>query len=339
MEGYQFAHIEIYSEKPQCKIGPSDQQSRKRNGSRTWTAQQILDEAERLEHAAPHVIPGRPGPEITHGCVSTFAELRTAQKAAARVKETFPYTRKDGTKAKRTCKLRTDAASLYASVVLVPVRTDQALKDLIVRAQAVAALNEAVAHERNRIEGAGGQFMLAVRHWDEEFLHVHVFALDSKRGRVKHLHPGHLAKDRAVQKSTDRKIAKKEANKPGDRAYCDAMRQWQDDLFQEVFRKYGLLRYGPRRERLSRGEYKRAKEAARLRATDEERRTAIQREAAVAAENSRRAKAEIDRARAIKAIAVERAEAFEAGTRLLHRIVFASTRSRQPSCASSTSAA
>ncbi len=72
-----------------------------------------------------------------------------------------------------------------------------------------------------------------------------------------------------MDKAKGRKIAKSDVNKLGNVAYCDAMRAWQDDFYEAVFKVAGLMRYGPRRERLSTAEYKRAKEAARFRTEDE----------------------------------------------------------------------
>ncbi|KFE33545.1 hypothetical protein DW2_17752 [Thioclava atlantica] len=65
------------------------------------------------------------------------------------------------------------------------------------------------------------------------------------------------------------------------------MREWQDDLYEAVSRHAGLLRFGPRRERLSRGEY-RSRMAAREQHAMDERRAAEARKTREAAEGLKR---------------------------------------------------
>lgn len=110
-------------------------------------------------------------------------------------------------------------------------------------------------------------------HWDEEHLHLHVFAVDPIRGRVDHLHPGRVAKE-AVNKSGEEKS--KARGKRANIAYCDAMRAWQNELHKEVFAPAGLLRVGPGRERWSRREYGRAKALARELVSREKRAAALE---------------------------------------------------------------
>jgi hypothetical protein len=306
MTGYQFAHMETYSAKGKTTAGPEDQLNKNKNGQTAWNAQQIIDELERLEHAAQHIIPGRPGPEIVPGDVSNFGDLRQAQIKAASVQTTFPYTKADGTLAQRKRKIRSDSASIYASVVSLPIRTEDVLADEVLAESSKKVLHRAIAHERKRIEGSGGRFMMGVIHWDEEHLHVHIIALDPTRGAVKHLHPGHVAKDAVAEKAKGRKIAKKDVNKLGNIAYCNAMRGWQDDFYEAVFKDAGLMRYGPRRERLSTAEYKRAKDAARFRAEDEQHRDQIL-TTKVAVDD------ELQRAKRKTASAEQKVEAIETG--------------------------
>ncbi len=306
MTGYQFAHLETYSAKGKAGTGPEDQHNRKKNGQTAWSAQQIIDELERLEHASQHVITGRPGPEIVAGDVNSFSDLRQAQIKAASVRTSFPYTKPDGTVVPRKRRLRSDSASIYASVISLPVRTEDALADEGLAARSKKVLHNAIAHERKRIESVGGRFMMGVIHWDEEHLHIHILALDPVLGAVKHLHPGQVAKGEVMDKAKGRKITKGDVNKLGNVAYCDAMRAWQDDFYEAVFKDAGLMRYGPRRERLSTAEYKRAKEAARFRTEDE-----------VFRDRILTAKAEVDdelqRAKTETASAEQKAKALDAG--------------------------
>jgi len=62
--------------------------------------------------------------------------------------------------------------------------------------------------------------------------------------RAGDLHPGEAAKKNAPNK----KLAKK-------KAYTDAMRQYQDDYFQDIASRYGMARTGPERRRMTRAEW------------------------------------------------------------------------------------
>ncbi|WP_170311752.1 hypothetical protein [Sulfitobacter sabulilitoris] len=261
MSGYQFAHVEVYSAK-----GAPGGQAKKKNGQRAWTAQEILDEAERLELASMHVAEGGPPPEIIPGEVDDFPSLRDAQVRASSKKESFPYTEKDGTVSKRQRKLRADAASLYTCVISLPVLTEDALADPALKSDCMRVMGQAMEHERKRLESLGGRMMMGVVHWDERNVHVHLYGLDLEKGRVDHLHPGRSAKTafHEAHKGKSAKDVKKAANA----AYCDAMREWQNDLHRDVFSDAGLLRFGPRRARLSTAEYNKLKAAKAQEAVD-----------------------------------------------------------------------
>lgn len=267
MEGYQFGHIELWSNKAKSGDGAEPQAVRK-NGQRKWTAQEILDEAERIASASAHVIPGRPGPQIFPRAAATFEDMRKMQEAASQVQETYIRQRKGKEPVEVTRKLRKDAATLYASVFSLPVLTEDALSDPNLKRQAVDVLEQALAWEDDRISKAGGVVLAGVIHWDEEYLHIHVFAADPLRGRADLLHPGRVAKD-AVNKSGKEKS--KARGKLANIAYCDAMRAWQDELHAEVFAQAGLLRIGPARNRWSRKDYGRAKALQRDIASREKR--------------------------------------------------------------------
>jgi hypothetical protein len=266
-EGYQFAHIELWSNKGRIGEGPEPHALRK-NGQRKWTSQEILYEAERIASASAHVIQGRPGPQILPRAVASFRDIRKAQEEASQVQE--PYIRR--AKGRRPVpvkrKLRKDAATLYASVFSLPVMTEDALADAELKREALDVLEQALEWECERISEAGGVVLAGVVHWDEEHLHLHVFAVDPVRGRVDHLHPGRVAKE-AVNQSGEKKS--KDRGKRANVAYCDAMRAWQDKVHEEVFAGVGLLRFGPGRGRWTRKEYGRAKALQRDIATREAR--------------------------------------------------------------------
>jgi hypothetical protein len=264
MSGYQFAHVEVYSVK-----GAPGGQAKRKNGQRAWTAQEILDEAERRELSSLHIAKGGPPPEIVPGDVDNFQSLRDAHVRASSKKESFPYTKKDGTLSKRQRKLRADAASLYTCVISLPVLTEDALADPALKSDCMRLMGQAMAHERQRLESLGGRMMMGVVHWDERNVHVHLYGLDPAKGRVDHLHPGRSAKTafHETHKGKPAKDVKKAANA----AYCDAMREWQNDLHRDVFSDAGLLRFGPRRARLSTAEYNKLKAAKAQEAVDRKR--------------------------------------------------------------------
>nr|WP_321455960.1 hypothetical protein [uncultured Cohaesibacter sp.] len=111
--------------------------------------------------------------------------------------------------------------------------------------------HQVVRFETDRLEEAGGQFAMAVVHRDEAHMHIHVYGVDPVRGEITWLHPGKAAVDN-IRRGAG---WKKDNVAEQDRAYCEAMRQWQDDIYTSVFRGAGLMRYGPKRFRLPRAEY------------------------------------------------------------------------------------
>lgn len=278
MQGYQFAHMEVYSVKG-APAGRANKRSKKKSGQRIWTAAETLDEAERREHACVHVPAGRPAPEILPSEVGSFDALRSAHVSASSVKEAgFERTTKADKKQTVRRKLRADAASLYTCVVSLQVLTEDALRDPNPKAGCMALLHAAMEHERERIEDLGGTLMMGVAHWDESHVHVHLYALDQKVGRVDHLHPGRAAKGAFLAEHAESGETRSALNRGGNRAYCDAMREWQDDFHEAVFHGAGLLRVGQRRERLTTAEYNHAKKAAAERAADAERQKRIREE-------------------------------------------------------------
>jgi len=95
--------------------------------------------------------------------------------------------------------------------------------------------------------------------------HLHFAATPPVGVNFAEIHPGIKAKraaDKAygvtkIPEGMDEKsfeIFKKEGRKAGDRAYRNAMKSVQDDFFNHVGNPFGLLRYGPKRLRLTREE-------------------------------------------------------------------------------------
>ncbi len=289
MQGYQFAHVETWS--LAGGTGSDYQPSEKRrNGQKKWAVAEILDEAARVPGSCEHVDPWCPGPQVLPGACAGFEELRAAHSEAVQIRERFDYTDpKTREKTVRQRKLRKDARTLYTAVFSLPVESKDALSDPHLRADCEALLSDAIEHEADRIEGLGGVHAMSVIHWDERMVHAHFYGLDPARGRVSHLHPGTAAKEAfAGDPSRQLRLSKKQLNMGGNRAYRRAMRVWQNELHEEVFAPAGLLRFGPRRQRMSRNDYLEARQAASERAADIERQRDLDLRAAEIAEFGQR---------------------------------------------------
>lgn len=261
MEGYQFARMETYSVQGAPRRGRQIMRTRK-SGARAWTAEEVLREAERDPLHSLHVEPGGPPPEILPGAVGSFAEVRAAHSEAASRMESYMRKQRDGSFKKSRRKLRADARTLYSSVISLPARSADALADPVLREECMGLLRAAMEHERGLIEKSGGVLLMGVVHWDEDHVHAHYLGIHPEAGRVDRLHPGLVAKAafneaHANAGAADRKAVGKGAN----RAYREAMSAWQDQLYASVFDDAGLLRFGPRRHRLTRADYNQAKAA------------------------------------------------------------------------------
>ena len=107
----------------------------------------------------------------------------------------------------------------------------------------------------------GDDLKTVVRHNDESYPHLHAYILPSdSEMKASALHPGMSAKSAIVGRG-----ASIEENRLGDKAYRQAMREWQDDYYENVGLACGLTRIGPGRRRLSKAAHN-AEKAQSLRA-------------------------------------------------------------------------
>lgn len=113
----------------------------------------------------------------------------------------------------------------------------------------------------------GPSYKATYRHTDEPYPHLHIYALpESFKGvDATKLHPGKFVKAREEAKAKAQGQSPRESVKVGNKALKDTMRKFQNLYFEHVGEPCGLLRIGPRRQRLSRKDYQAQKEAARLR--------------------------------------------------------------------------
>ena len=108
----------------------------------------------------------------------------------------------------------------------------------------------------------GDDLKTVVRHNDESYPHLHAYILPAgAEMKAAEYHPGMSAKSAIVGRG-----ASIEENRLGDRAYRQAMREWQDDYYDNVGRVCGLTRIGPGGRRLSKAAHNAEKlQAKRLR--------------------------------------------------------------------------
>lgn len=218
---YQFAHTEIHS----------------RKGGKAGSVSYVLDEAQRVDGACPHVDSPAP-PELVHGMpLDELRKLHDDRADACRV------TLENG----KTRRLRSTQNTLCTVVTSFP------------EALATADPSAVKDWERRTIAWLKAEYGVAlktvVRHVDEKHPHLHAYLLDDgPEMRASSLHPGYAAKAAAMAAGGD--------NKAGDRAYRDAMREWQDRYWQAVGLPCGLARLGPGRRRLTRQQWQEEQTAA-----------------------------------------------------------------------------
>lgn len=225
---YQFSRISTHSIKSS-------------SGSRS--VRDVLLEAMRDPAHCPHVTKIRE-PILLHG-MSPEELLVHHDKLITNRKKEIRANNKDLQKGDRLKNIRRDTHTLSSWVVSYPTPTEK--MDHVERAifkQWAQDVRDAVQQDaRDR----GLSSLSAVIHIDESHPHIHFYAinegdprLDSKMG-----HPGH--------------VAAREATKNGQRAtaaYREAMTHWQDKIWLETGAKHGHARLGPRKRRLTRGQWK-----------------------------------------------------------------------------------
>lgn len=209
MPKFQFAHLQTFA-RTTSKIGTQ-------KASR-WNVSDILAEAGRDEAHSRHVEHAKP-PTVVYGCQLDAIEPEIERRAAE-------------SKDARGHGIRKDARVMAAFVASWPEQTPTD------RAKFDAWIHDNI--EFARAEFGADNVVSAVLHEDEDFPHLHVFAIPpAGPGGVfnaRRLHPGETAKAGADKgKETE--------------AYKAAMVEFQDRYFKRVSEKHGLQRVGPRRQR------------------------------------------------------------------------------------------
>jgi len=149
--------------------------------------------------------------------------------------------------------IRADRHTLFTIVASYPVSTGavEASPDEMERFKRWVDLTVDWVREQY-----GDQLKAAFVHTDETYPHLHFWLLpDDPSADATLLHPGKVAKREAEDRLKSEGTPPREAVKAGNRALKSAMREWIDGYHRVVGAPLGMRRDGPKRRRLSRGQY------------------------------------------------------------------------------------
>jgi len=158
--------------------------------------------------------------------------------------------------------VRRDRHTLLTAVVSYPLTWDEIEQD---PKEQVALKDWEAANVKFFKDHFGAHYRATYSHTDEPRPHLHIYGLPEGIDGVDAtlLHPGKAAKksEEARRKAAGDKP--REVVAAGNRALRASMRGWQDAYYQQVGAPCGLLRVGPKRQRLSRAQYNTEKQIAR----------------------------------------------------------------------------
>lgn len=234
MAGFQFIHYEAYA-----RTGNTKKRS----------LLSIAQEADRDTGSHPHVKAPQP-PEYLKG--TSFVESAEAIVNAA-----------DNSKVShggKKRKIRKDANVGIGLIASHPTSNEDL--NSMAESDRVKAIAEIKEWAEDVVKFAESEFKGLVRaaalHWDESHPHIHVLIGDIEPSDdFQIIHKGEQA--RKIAQGNDRSGLGK---KLGNNAYTAEMRRFQDKYHEEVAIYYGQARFGPKRRRKSRSEWK--KEQAQL---------------------------------------------------------------------------
>jgi hypothetical protein len=218
--------------------------SRKPNAVGQCVAQ-VICEGLRSGEYHPHVETPKP-PIPVFGDPGEFQQLHDNHVAKRKTCAT-----KNGRVSERS--IRADRHTLFTIVASYPMPTDavEASPDEIERFNRWANLTVDWVRERY-----GNQLKVALAHTDEKHPHLHFWLLpDDPSADATLLHPGKVAKREIEARLKSEGTPPREAVAAGNRALKSAMREWQDSYHRAVGAPLGMRRDGPKRRRLSRGQF------------------------------------------------------------------------------------
>lgn len=191
---------------------------------RVMSGWEIIEEAERHENATPHI--EEPQPPILHFGVKPSLTMKEAAEWAEQAKDSIGR------------KLRIDGLCLAAGVISFPADAEgwPEYRD------------EAIEWLKMKY---GDNLKSVVEHTDEAYPHIHFYVVPKIGDRFDSVHDGY----RAANEAKAQELKKGAQNG----AYKLAMKSWQDELHAACGVKFGLSRIGPRKQRLTRVQWKERK--------------------------------------------------------------------------------
>lgn len=242
MSGPQFMHLQSFSRKA---------------NERGQSVEQVLAEASRAPEYSKHVADPRP-PSLVYGVAADAVHrLHDEMVASGGVEVTL----KDGRTARRG--IRKDRHTLMTAVASHPLPTDLVNTKPDARADYERWRDYNLAWLKAQF---GDKLVSVIEHWDEKHPHIHAYILplDDPTCSARQLNPAWQAKEEAMEVARAAGHEDKAALKLGNAAYRAKARELQDHYYEHVSLACGLTRTGPKRERLSRQQWKARKDAAKL---------------------------------------------------------------------------
>lgn len=259
---YQFIHVETYSKvsaKKKLKEDDYNNETKGRNVS------DIIKEVTRKQGYCDHVAEPE-APVVLYGV--------DPQELEALTEDYFNNTKLTNSKGV-TRGLRKDSHILLAGVISLNRECDSFWHEY--KQDSIAWLKEKY----------GEHLKCVVEHTDEANPHLHFYCVQDAGKDFNLLHEGKRAF------ASEKLKYKKEI------AFKNAMRDFQEDFYNSVSLKHGLMKTGPRRQRLSNEDYKRQQQEIKLinlykNKTSEEMELLIQNTQKQIKEQEQKAKTEID---------------------------------------------
>jgi hypothetical protein len=147
-------------------------------------------------------------------------------------------------------RLRRDGKVLVSGVVTYPIPRVDLEQSAVERDIYESWKTETLAW---LLERSGIVIECVIEHSDEEYMHIHYFALPTLTADLRlnfdAVHPGRRARDAAAKKTGIQRAAVQAA-------YQCAMIDWHNSFFNEVSVRFGHERFGPKRRRIARDRYK-----------------------------------------------------------------------------------
>jgi len=231
---YQFAHTNTYS---------------RRGNKVNRSIADVVAEAVRDPKHCTHV--DDPKPAILHFGISPEKIPALIDERIADAKIRF----KENLKGKG-CGIRQDQHMLEAAVFSHPSLSEDLVNSEDLRTDYENWRNDTIAWIKSDFERRGLDCVSIVEHLDEPHPHIHAYGLarateSNPRMDTKLCHAGHAA--RAAEAVPARK----------NRAFKQAMSNWQDQYYDSVSIRNGLLRFGPKRARETNATYKAKQQVAK----------------------------------------------------------------------------